>query len=247
MKNQTKKHFASIKLFTLALVILAFSSCDRHIIRASDEIETKEYNFSDFTSIEIANDFNAYVHFTEGEESVEVEANSNIFKAIKVEQDGNKLIIKLKNFVTIKGKETLNVYISANNITKFKVSTDAKIELENALITEEATIEAFADGSFKGEVFVDDLSLKLTADSKIDLFGTAEHVKAKLAADCELKDYDLEIQDLELELLADSRAYLTVSNTIDIEAKAGSTFYYRGEATITHEKVNSGSKIIKKD
>ncbi len=87
----------------------------------------------------------------------------------------------------------------------------------------------------------------MTADSKIDLFGTAEHVKAKLSADSELKDYDLEIEDLELDLLADSRAYLTVSNTIDIEAKAGSKFYYKGDAIITHENINSGSRIIKKD
>ncbi|WP_298506483.1 head GIN domain-containing protein [uncultured Maribacter sp.] len=247
MQNQKRKHLPYLQLLSIVVILISLISCDHHIIKASDEIETKEYNFSNFTSIEIANDFNAYVHFTDAEESVEIEANSNIFKAIKIEQDGSKLIVKLKNFVTIHGKETLNVYISAKEIKKFKVSTDAKIELENTLVTDKASIEAFADGSFKGEVMVNDLTLKLTADSKADLFGTAKHVKAKLSADCELRDYDLEIEDLELNLLADSRAYLTVSNTIDIEAKAGSKFYYKGDAVITRERVNSGSKIIKKE
>ncbi|RKR12966.1 putative autotransporter adhesin-like protein [Maribacter vaceletii] len=246
-QNQLLTKTIFFKVIIVLITATTLLSCEDNFIRASGDIETREYSFSEFNSIEVSNDFNAYVHFTEGEESVEIEANSNVFRAIRIDQEGSNLKIRLKNFVVIKGKETLNVYISAKNITNYKVSTDAKIELEDKLISNNVFIEAFANGSFKGEVEAENIEVKLSADSKVDLFGSATKLKAKLTADSELRNYDLEVEDLNIDLLADSRAYLSVSNTIDVEAKANSRLYYKGDAEITHEKVNSGSKLIHKD
>ncbi len=244
IKMKTNRIYILIALFTLII-----SSCSLDTIRVTnnDAVTYRTLNITDFNAIEIANSFNAYITFSDTEESIEIEANDNLHDYIIARKENNKLVVHIKNNVKIKGRETLNIYITTKSITDFSVAADSKIILQNALIKDNAKIRVTADSFFSGEVHVDHLELKAFADAKADLSGIIGLLNANLSADAQLVDYDLQVEDLKMKMAADCDANITVTNTIDIEATADCTLRYKGNATIIHQKLTADSRIKKID
>ncbi|MEO9512081.1 MAG: DUF2807 domain-containing protein [Flavobacteriaceae bacterium] len=270
-------------MYTSALAVL-LTSCTKETIRVSQEVSTREYGFDTITALEVATDFKAYVTFSETEESVSVQANDNLFEKINIYKDGGKLTVKLDNNLSIRGKETLNLYITTANIDAFKASSDASIFLESPLEASNVSVDLSSDAYFEGditannfdlkassdskaliyikaieaymslssnaaldgEVDIEETTVKLSSDASVDVVGIIENLDATLSSDSNLKDYGLNVTDLKVKLSADSDAYLTVSNTIDVEANSDSRLYYKGDAEIVRQIVSSDGKVIKK-
>lgn len=271
---------------TLLAIGMAFciTSCTHETIRVSDEISTRDYDFGTVTALNVATDFKAYVTFSETEESIQIRANDNLFDRIRIYKEGGRLTVKLRNNLNIKGKETLQLYITMPEIRDYRASSDAAIYLDDALVADKVTLDLSSDAYFEGdittndfelrassdanadifldadrtymnlssgakvdgEVQTEDATLKLTSDSVIDLIGTMDQLKASLSSDSELRDYGLQIQDLEIELSSDSDAYLSVSRTIDVEASSDARLFYKGDAEIVRQILSSDGRVIKK-
>lgn len=234
-------------LFALLATALLMSSCETDSIRASNEISNREYNFTEYSGLEISGDFNAFVRFSETEERIEIEANENLHNKILVTKDGNTLKIRLQNNTNIRGNATLNAYITTRNISNYWVSGDSDIELETVLVTDNASIDVRGDSGFTGEIDVNTIFIDLKGDSEADIFGTATQLDGDLSGDSKLKDYDLSVNDLNLKLSGDSTAFLSVTNTIDIDASGDSELNYRGDAEIIRQRLTGDSKINKRD
>lgn len=237
-----KTNSINIKLIIIALIL---SSCSVDTIRVSPDhaIIYKQVDITDYNAIEIANDFTAYVTFSETEENIEIEANDNLQQHIIAKKIDNKLVVKLKNNINVKGNKTLNVYITTKSITDFSVVSDSKIYLETPLTTDYATINIAADSHFVGAVNTNRLTITAQSDAAAYLYGTTNELFAKLYADSNLSDFDLEVEDLKLEMTADCEANLSVNNTIDVKAFADCTLHYKGNPTIINEELVADSEI----
>src|SRR6056300_450284 len=90
----------------LIVLSLILSSCSVDTIKVSgnDAITYRNINVTDFSAVEIANDFNAYITFSDTEESIEIEANENLHQYIVVKKEGNNLVVRLKNNINIRGQ-----------------------------------------------------------------------------------------------------------------------------------------------
>ncbi len=230
----------------LATVLLV-SSCDTESIRVSDTISTRQYSFSNYEALELSGDFNAFVTFSETEERIEIEANDNIQNKIRVSQDGNTLKIRLENNVALRGNATMNAYITTRNISRYRVSGDSSVELENLLVANTVTVDVLGDSRFYGELDTNNLSVDVKGDSVIDVFGTAGTANVDLSGDSTIKDYDLAVEDLTIDMSGDSSAYLSVNGTIDIDASGDSALNYRGDAEIIRQRLTGDSRIQKRD
>lgn len=237
----------SITIFGLLATLLMVSSCDTESIRVSDEISTREYSFTDYSKLELAGDFDAYVRFSDTEERIEIEANANLQDKIIVSKTGNTLKIRLENNVSVRGNATMKAYITTRNIDDYRVSGDSFVQLENLLATDNIAIEVLGDSRFTGELETNNLFINLKGDSEVNAFGTATMLNADLSGDSELKDYDLAVEELILDLSGDSEAYLTVSETIDVDASGDSVLNYRGNAEIIRQRLTGDSRIRKRD
>jgi hypothetical protein len=216
-------------------------------VSSDDNITFRDVPINNYDNVEIGNGFNAFITFSDDEESVQVEANSNLQHLIIAKISNNTLIVKMKNNVNVKGNPTLNVYISTKSIENFKATADSNIILENILVTNDAYISLSADSSFSGELDVENLDLRATADVTADLYGYVSYLNANLSADVRLSDYDLVVDDLKLKMFADCDAHLTINNTIYVDGKADCVLNYKGNATIIYKDLKADSKIRKMD
>ncbi|MFI0429023.1 GIN domain-containing protein [Mariniflexile sp. HMF6888] len=232
----------------LAIFGLIITSCSVDTIRVdgNDYITTKNYNYFNYSAIEISSGFNAYVTFSDTEESIEIEANDNLFPYIITSNNNNTLVVKLKNNINIRGASTLKVHIKTKSITSFKASADTRIYLQNKFIANNAKISLSADSFFTGELDVNSLQYYGSADTRSDLKGKVNFLDANLTADSKISNYGLEINDLKIKMSADCDAYLTILGTIDVNAVADCTLYYKGNATIINQHLVADSRIIKK-
>ena len=236
------------KLIIIALfgASTLMTSCDYDNIKVSNDVTTLSYDISDYSRLKISDSFNAFVTFSETEESIEVEANTNLHGHIIISKEGSTLEARLRRFTNLRGNVTLNIYITTSNIEKFKASGASKISLENDLVSDDVLVELSGASSFTGEIHTDRLDVELRGASTMDLFGTADRCHAQLSGSSSLLDYDLSVNDLNIDMAGASDAFLSAMESIDIEAAGASTLYYMGNATIERERLSGASKIVKR-
>ncbi len=230
-------------IIALTLVVTIFTSCDHDNIRAEGEVTSLDYSIPEYSTLKVSDAFNVYVSFSDTEESIRIDANDNLHDKIVVKRDGDKLIIRLKTFTNVRGNATLNAYISTKNIESFDLGGASRVILENEWNVSKANIELSGASDFTGEIAADRLNLDMSGASNVDLFGVVSIVDADLSGSSDIKDYDLEIQNLRIDLSGASEAFLSVSESIDIEASGASTLNYKGDASITHKDLSGASEI----
>nr|WP_299382814.1 DUF2807 domain-containing protein [Allomuricauda sp.] len=209
--------------FTLLAIGMAFfgGSCSYETIRVSDEISTREYGFTDITELAVATDFKAYVSFSDTGDHVSIRANDNLFDKIRVYQEGSKLTVKLRNNINIKGKETLNLFITMREIRDFSASSDAAIYLDDPLTADRVTVDLSSDAYFEGDITADNFDFRASSDSHADLFVDASDAFLDLSSSARLEG---EIQAEE------TRARLSSDATVDMIGQMGAL-----DATLTSD------------
>tara|TARA_R110000868_G_scaffold1635_3_gene13067 strand:+ start:7011 stop:7730 length:720 start_codon:yes stop_codon:yes gene_type:complete len=236
------------KSIYLGLLVLCglISSCDHDLIRANGEVTIREASFTGYSALNVSDAINTYVQFSETEERIEIEANENLHNKIIVEKVNGTLRIKIKNHTTISGNSTLNVYILTKKITDFKVSGASMVTLESELVAADASIELSGASEFTGELELEQLELEASGASNIDIFGKVGKLDADLSGASTLKDYDLMVKALDIQLSGASEANLSVNETIDIDASGASKLRYKGNPIINKRKLSGTSEIIQK-
>lgn len=179
------------------------SSCNHETIRVSDEVSTRDYGFTDITELSVATGFKAYVSFSDTEESVSIRANDNLFDKIKVYQEGDRLTVKLKNNINVKGRETLVLYITMAKITDFNASSDATIYLDDPLNAGTVTVGISSDAYFEGNIAADIFDFKATSDSRADVFVDASKIRLNLSSSAGLNG-EIKADDVYAKLSSDS-------------------------------------------
>ncbi|MBC8767799.1 DUF2807 domain-containing protein [Arenibacter sp. BSSL-BM3] len=231
--------------FVIVFSILLLS-CEKETITASSEITTKDFEFSGYTSLEVNDNFKVYINFSDTEEKLRVQANENLHEYILVGKESNKLTVKLDNVRRIKGKETLNVFITTKKINNFTIVGNAKLVLEDPLETDNLKINLTGNSFISGPLEVENLDVDASGNCMIDFSGSVKTMDVNLRGNSEISDYDLSVETLKIDFSGNSNAYLTVNNSISVDASGNSVLSYKGNATIVHQKLSSNSKIVKK-
>ncbi|ASO06576.1 head GIN domain-containing protein [Arenibacter algicola] len=236
------------KSIGIGLILLCglISSCDHEIIRPRGDITTREVSFTGYSALKISDPFSTYVRFSDTEEKIEIEANENLHDKVIVEMADGTLGIRLKNHTSIRGNPTLNVYIVTKSITDFDLSGASKLSLESELVASDVSIELSGASEFTGELDIQQLELEASGAAYVDLFGQVDKLDASLSGASTLKNYDLSVKALDIRLSGASDAYLSVTETIDIDASGASKLRYKGSPIIVKSKLSGASEIIKK-
>lgn len=233
----------------LLSVVIILSSCEKEAqlqISPSSNITTEAKNFSDYNSLNVTNEFEVFLTFSDTEEKIEVEANENLQSLIIVEQKGQTLNIRVQNNTSIKGTETMKVHITTKEIVDYNLTGEAQLTLLNELVTEDVAINLTGESSFAGAIDIQNLETNLTGESELNISGTATNFTAILTGESEVEDYDFIAKKVDINLTGDSKAYLTVTDELSVVAAGESVLHYKGTGSIK-EQVLTGEAQVKKE
>jgi hypothetical protein len=194
----------SIQRIAIALLLgFTVTSCVQESIWVSEEVSTRDYDFTGIRALQVSSDFRAYVTFSDTEEKVSIKANDNLFRRIDAYMEGSKLVVKLENNVRVRGKETMELYVTTKNISQFKASADAAIFMESPINTNTVSIELSSDAYFEGDITADDLELHMASDSEAEMYLDVQDAYLDLSSSSRLQG-ESKIKDAKIRLASDA-------------------------------------------
>lgn len=234
---------------TLLGLSIVFSACQNvDTIIPSNKVTIQEEHFENYNGIEVSTAFTVDVSFSDTEEIIEIEANENLHQYIEVEKINDVLRIRLKNGTSVRGNSTLKAHITTKNyLETYAASGAARITVMDSIKVDDVTISLSEASSFSGVIVSRYIYAFLDGASIASLQGSANTLNANISGASLINNFQMIVDNVDINLSGASQASLTVNNLIDLTASGASSFMYQGTALINHLDLSGASQIIKMD
>jgi hypothetical protein len=234
-------------LLTALLLAVALSGCNvignvpGNGIDGSGVIVSREYDFSDFSEIEVSQAFQATI--TRGDTySVVVRIDDNLVDRLLVEQDGNRVSIGLVQD-TLLGQATLEADVTLPALTRLNAAGAASAQLNGFAAADDFAAEASGASRIHGDIAAGNVTLRATGASTISLAGEG-HAVAADASGASTIDLE-EFAAVDANVVANGASSITVNLTgrLDAEASGASNVFYLGSPTLGNINTNGASTV----
>ncbi len=209
-----------------------------------DVIE-EEFNVDFFDEADIGSAFNAVI----------IPSTNFRVTATGAERDVNDLNVRVINntlkvsyvksswFGSI-SRDRVDLLIEVPELTAIDVSGAARVDIED--FTSFDLFRADLSGASKVnlDVEVSDLRIEISGASTLDVNRQTPNITASISGASKLNAFDADSEEVYLDLSGASKANVSVSDYLNVEASGASTVNYRGTPRIDQE-VSGGSKVRK--
>lgn len=165
VENLSMKTLKTIIFISFLLIFSAINAQEKLI--GNKDVITENRNLSAFTKIEVIDDLTVLLVYSD-EQSVTVEADSNVINAVTTEINNGALIIKTKAKI-VRAKE-LTVHVKVNkNLTAIYAYNNAKVKSNNSLLIDTITLNAYDDSNFSLKLSSKIVQINAKKSSKLDV------------------------------------------------------------------------------
>lgn len=236
-----KKIPVLIALIVVAVVAYSMSNwVSSKKVVGTKNFTTETRTVSSFTKIEVEGTFQVDVTYSP-EESVTVEAPSNLHQHIELDVKSGTLQVQFANNTRISSQGAIKIHIKTAKLNDFTISGASTITLNNSLNDDDFTVESSGASSFKGEIDVKQATIELSGAANVDLFGTATTARLDLSGASHLNDYDFNVDNLNVDLSGASSVTITSLKTLNGELSGASSLDYKGDPSIKRLSTSGAS------
>lgn len=233
-----------ILLLPFAAISL-FSSCEGCGHRGNGHITKENRPVSTFDKISIEGIFPVELSQTGEPESVKVETDENLQQYIVVKNEGDKLLVKTKDKVSIPGSSKLKVYINIKNLRQLDFSSVGSLSTTNTLKLDSLDLVSESVGKLNLDIQADFLRANLNSVGSTTLQGKVREVRINNKSVGTLSAYDLKADTLMIHNTAVGTAEIYADKAFYIRSSAIGTLYYKGPGEVK-ELSSEGIGKVKK-
>jgi len=228
-----------------------------------DKIDTREYDFSDFTSVEVACCFEVEISRSDSF-GVTVTGSEKLFDYIVLGKSGNTLKVAVKPF-HFNTRPSLKVKITMPALSKLRLSGAARCSvsgfasedsldlnlsgassLDIDIQAGKARIELSGASKLRGRMQLADAEFTLSGASRAELKGCADNVEFNAWGASRLELADFAVKDTTLDLKGASHAAVKVDGTLNLDLSGGSHLTYSGSPTMGSINVSGASTLTQR-
>ena len=259
-----KKLILLITLITAIVSGLILTGCTRVLISDSGaSTTTRDYDFTDFTGIEIGHAFELEITYSDTYK-VSITAGKNMLDRIDVSKVGDTLKIDMDNWVfnwnsTPKATITMPVLrsldcsgASKGNVLGFKSSEDFTLKLEGAsdldIDMEVGEFNSEISGASKliGYLKASKSRIEVSGAGEAKLTGSGGNLILDGSGACHVGLSGFQVDDADIELSGASDASVYVSGKMDVTVSGASSLEYSGNPTMGRLDISGASDIEQK-
>lgn len=264
-----KSRVLMVMTMAATAVLLLMSGCiqvvvDGDGITGSPNLVTKEFDFSDFSEVEIGSAFEIDIVQSDTS-SITITLNENLFEYLDISQSGETLRILMEtdqNYrhatrsatITIPRLRTLKLLGAVQaKVTGFSTDQAMDFLVVGASTLELVNVEAghtrfdiTGAGRAVGSIKMDDGDFEVSAASTIELEGESTHMELSVIAASTARLENFSVKTAEVRVIAASNAAVEVSDRLDIEVTGASRLVYGGDASLGSIEVSGGSTFNRK-
>ena len=222
----------------LSAVILSILSVSL-FARPVDEKDKREYKVKDFHSIELNGSYE--VILTQGEKSkVLIEASDKVHDAIEVKVKRGVLIFSMdtKNAILKKTK----IYISNPDFEAIHIRGAANLWSTTGVKSKDLHILTSGAGEVDLDVNVGNLDAEIHGAGNIKLRGHADSSYMNIDGAGGIKAFDLEVDELDVELNGAGTAQVYAENDLDVEIRGIGKVTYEGDPKL-HKNISGLGRL----
>ena len=213
---------------------------------ASDRI-TKTYNYKDFSAVDVSSGMHLKVTQSDSF-SIEVIADQDDFKYLRVEKDGNslKLYIKRDSFFFDWGRHNkIEVNIKMPSLIRLELSGGSIGNINMDVSTTKFSAELSGGSSINGNLKCGKIEMELSGGSVAELYGQGKNLKVDGSGGSIFKLKNFEVNDVDADLSGGSVVEITMNGALNTEQSGVSHLTYFGKASLGNTDFSGGSGISK--
>ncbi len=236
-------------IIALSVVSLAglfsLSSCDGCGRRGNGHVVTENRAVSSFDRISIEGVFPVELSQDGNAEFVKVETDENLQEYITVENDGDELIVKLKDEASVHKSKKMKVYINIKKLSELNFKSVGSLTTVSQLKLDSLELNSESVGKLSLDIDAAFLRANLSSVGSSKLRGRVTEVRINNKSVGTLSAYDLKAGTLMIHNTAIGTAEVYADSAFYIRSSAIGTLYYKGPGVVK-ELSSEGIGKVKK-
>ena len=234
-----------MNILVAALVLLSLSlavACNEADVRGSGDLVTEEYDFEDFTKVDISNTFRADIRQSDTF-SVSVEVDDNVLELIEVTQDGDTLRLRLESGTGV-SNATIEATITMPEIVALNVSGASRATVTGFENLGAFDVQVSGASEAEGVLDVTRLNLHVSGASKASFEGGGVEADLRVsgASSVDLENFLLEIASVNIS--GASNATVHVSDELGpVDVSGASRLRYLGQPSLSGVETAGASRV----
>ncbi|MFC2062632.1 head GIN domain-containing protein [Chloroflexota bacterium] len=225
-----------IALFVASLLIMPLG--------CTGEVTTKEFNFSDFTKVNIGPAFK--VKITQASSyNINITANSEKIEYIEVTKVGDTLNIGIESQSGPWNFHTLEAIITMPDIYDLDLSGASNGIIQGFSFSHDFSAELSGASRLSGDLTAGDVNFVLSGASNVELQGSANDMLAKVSGASRVKLGGFEVDNADVSLSGASNCTVRLDGTLSADVSGASKLTYKGNPTLGSLSSSGGSTIKK--
>lgn len=259
-----KKFIIAIAIIGVIIIGITLTGCVQvDLAEKNGPMTTKNYDFTDFTGIDIGYAFELVVTPSDNY-SVSITAGENVLEHINVHKDGTTLVFEVDGWtdiwflgwynpkvnITMPVLEELKLSgASKANVTGFNSENDFDLRVSGAseidldMTTGDFITEISGASHVDGHLIAASSHMELSGASHIKLTGSGGDVRLEGsgASDADLKGYMAD--DANIDFSGASHANLYINGRLDVSLSGASSLDYTGNPTLGNIETSGSSSM----
>jgi len=207
----------------------------------------KNFTVKNFSNIVVSSGIDLYL--TQGNtENLLAKADASIIDAVIVEQQGDQVVIKIKDnikWTNIFKNKSVKVYVNFRNLKSISASGGSDVYTENQIKSDKLSIMASGGSDLKIDLNCKNLELQISGGSDADLKGRAENMDVKASGGSALNGFNLLTEYAKVYVSGGSDANVNVNKGIEAGANGGSDIHFKGNAALKKMSSSNSGDIIR--
>ena len=222
-----------------------FSACKKHFINPSSDITSMERFVEEFIGVDVSEAIEVTITYSNNEQKVVVEANSNLHPYVMTEVVGGKLKIHMQKNVKLGKNSTIKVHVTMPEIVLLEVSGASEVTFTNQIVTNHLDIEASGASKISGSLNAASVNLELSGASEVNFQGASSLATFSMSGASTFDSFSFHVNDLNADLSGASVVFVTVNNHLNLVASGASEFHYSGDCSIGELSLTGSSTLHK--
>jgi len=239
-----------------AIIIVAIAAaaaviCTLLIVRGwpggligSGNLETEEYNFTNFTKVEISSAFQFEIQQSSSY-NISITADDNVIDYVRVSKDGQTLKIGLGT-VRWFGPVTLRASVAMPQLLGLTVSGASRGDIYNFSSTEDVDITVSGASRVNGDITAGNIEFEISGASTIQLEGSANDIDANVSGASRLNLGSFTVNNADVNFSGASSGTINLTGRLDANLSGASRLWYIGEPMMGDINTSGASTVSKK-
>jgi hypothetical protein len=222
-------------------VVVSFTTASAEgMERGRGPLIEKRFETGPYTEIEIRADV-AVVYSKEPSDAVVVKIQENLAELLRVEAQGDLLVVEAERRFLTQENETPVLYISAPELTRLQAAGEFEFRGGDTISGERFALYVEGSAEIDMDLDVQLLTVDLAGASATRLSGAAEEARIDVSGAGNLDALELDTVRAAVRMSGAGNASISCSETLDVSLNGAASLKYRGKPAMTSDIRGAGS------